>query len=128
MRCPTSATTARRKSFIDVTYRSNQPVAAAAVVRAVIDSYLSFFRETHKGTAGELKKRGLRADVVPRTRTDFKLPSALYASNLENFGVDIPPADLAKMAHRAFDEIQKEMQTIAAAIGRALREAAGARP
>jgi hypothetical protein len=63
-------------------------------------------------------EKAVRADVLPRTRTDFKLPPALYASNLENFGVDIPPADLAKMAHRAFDEIQKEMQTIAAAIGR----------
>ena len=61
--------------------------------------------------------KAVRADVLPRTRTDFKLPPALYASNLEQFGVDIPPADLAKMAHRAFDEIQKEMQTIAAAIG-----------
>jgi succinoglycan biosynthesis transport protein ExoP len=50
-----SATTARRKSFIDVTYRSKQPLAAAAVVQAVIDSYLSFVRETHQGTAGELK-------------------------------------------------------------------------
>ena len=63
-------------------------------------------------------EKAVRADVMPRTRTDFKLPPALYASNLEQFGVDIPPADLARMAHRAFDEIQKEMQTIAAAIGK----------
>ena len=62
-------------------------------------------------------EKAVRADVMPRTRTDFKLPPALYASNLAQFGVDIPPADLARMAHRAFDEIQKEMQTIAAGIG-----------
>ena len=40
-------------------------------------------------------EKAVRADVMPRTRTDFKLPPALYASNLEQFGVDIPPADLA---------------------------------
>ncbi len=34
------------------------------------------------------------------------------------FGVDIPPGDLAKMAHAAFDEIQKEMQTVAAVVAK----------
>ena len=63
-------------------------------------------------------EKAVRADVMPRTRTDFRLPQELYASNLEQFGVDIPPAELARMAHRAFDEIQKEMQAIAAAIGK----------
>jgi hypothetical protein len=63
-------------------------------------------------------EKAVRADVMPRTRTDFKLPAEMYASNLEQFGVDIPPADLARMAHRAFEEIQKEMQAIASAIGK----------
>ena len=63
-------------------------------------------------------EQAVRADVVPRARTDFKLPPELYASNLEQFGVDIAPAELAAIAHRAFDEIQKEMQAIAGAIGR----------
>ena len=44
-------------------------------------------------------EKAVRADVMPRTRTDFKLPPELYASNLEQFGVDIPPAELAQMAH-----------------------------
>jgi uncharacterized protein (DUF885 family) len=63
-------------------------------------------------------ERAVRAEILPRARSDFKLPAELYASNLDNFGVDIPPSDLAAMAHRAFDEIQKEMQTIAAGIAR----------
>jgi capsular exopolysaccharide synthesis family protein len=50
-----SASNTRRTNFIDVSYRSRNPVAAAAVVRAVIESYLAFVRETHQGTAGELK-------------------------------------------------------------------------
>jgi hypothetical protein len=64
-------------------------------------------------------EKAVRAEVMPRARTDFKLPPELYASNLEHFGIDIPPAELAQMAHRAFDDIQREMQAIAAAIGRA---------
>ncbi len=47
--------TKRRTNFIDVSYRSRHPVAAAAVVRAVIESYLDFVRKTHQGAAGELK-------------------------------------------------------------------------
>lgn len=50
-----TASNTRRTNFIDVTYRSRSPVAAAAVVRAIIESYLTFVRETHQGTAGELK-------------------------------------------------------------------------
>ena len=63
-------------------------------------------------------EQAIRAEVLPRARTDFKLPPELYANNLDQVGVDIPPADLVAMAHRAFDEIQKEMQTIAADIAR----------
>src|SRR4029453_17561875 len=42
----------------------------------------------------------------------------LYAFGLRQFGVDIPPGDLAKMAHAAFDEIQKEMQSVAAVVAK----------
>lgn len=63
-------------------------------------------------------ERAVRAEILPRTRTDFKLPPELYAAGLTQYGVDIPPAELVPMAHRAFDEIQKEMQAIAADIAR----------
>ena len=62
--------------------------------------------------------RAVRSEVLPRARTDFKLPADLYADNLLQYGVDIPAEQLVSMAHRAFDEIQKEMQTIAADIAR----------
>jgi hypothetical protein len=63
-------------------------------------------------------EKAVRAEILPRARTDFKLPPDLYASNLEQFGVDLPPTELVAMAHKAFDEIQAEMQSIAAAIGK----------
>jgi uncharacterized protein (DUF885 family) len=60
----------------------------------------------------------IKATVLPKTRTDFRQPAELYALNLENFGIDIPRAELAQMAHKAFTEYQGEMQTIAAQIAK----------
>ena len=45
----------------------------------------------------------VRKEILPKARTDFRLPPELYAFHLKQFGVDIPPADLARMAHAAFD-------------------------
>jgi uncharacterized protein (DUF885 family) len=57
-----------------------------------------------------------RANVLPKARSDFRLPSAEYALALENYGIDIPPDQLASMAHQAFSDIQAEMKPIAARI------------
>src|SRR5438445_4122005 len=74
---------------------------------------------------GELKKQltqyteFIRAEVLPRARTDFRLAPELYAFRLEQVGVDIPPAQLAARAHAAFTKIQGEMQTVAGRIAKA---------
>jgi len=60
----------------------------------------------------------VRVTILPKARTDFRQPPELYALNLENFGIDIPPPELAAMAHKAFAEYQGEMQTIAAQIAK----------
>jgi uncharacterized protein (DUF885 family) len=60
----------------------------------------------------------IKATVLPKTRTDFRQPAELYALNLENFGIDIPPAELAAMAHKAFTEYQAEMQSVAAQVAK----------
>jgi hypothetical protein len=58
----------------------------------------------------------VKTTVLPKARTDFRLPPEEYAFALEGYGIDIPPAQLAEMAHKAFTEIQGEMQTVAAQI------------
>jgi uncharacterized protein (DUF885 family) len=58
----------------------------------------------------------IRATVLPKARTDFRLPPAEYALNLEGYGIDIPPDQIAATAHQAFTEIQAEMKPIAAQI------------
>lgn len=55
----------------------------------------------------------VRKDVLPKSRTDFRLPPEQYAYALSQYGMDLPPAELATRAHAAFDAIQKEMQAIA---------------
>ncbi|MCE9573310.1 MAG: DUF885 domain-containing protein [Deltaproteobacteria bacterium] len=67
-----------------------------------LDAYLAFVRK----------------EVLPKARTDFRLPPELYAFNLVEFGVDIAPDELARRAHKAFGEIQAEMQTIATQIAK----------
>jgi hypothetical protein len=57
-----------------------------------------------------------KANVLPKARTDFRLPTELYALQLKNYGIDIPPDQLTAMAHAAFTEIQEEMKPIAAKI------------
>ncbi len=60
----------------------------------------------------------VKATILPKARTDFRQPPELYALSLEGFGIDIPPADLAAMAHKAFSEYQGEMQSIATQIAK----------
>ena len=60
----------------------------------------------------------VKVTILPKARADFRQPPELYALSLEGFGIDIPPAELAQMAHKAFTEYQGEMQTIAAQIAK----------
>jgi len=59
-----------------------------------------------------------KATVLPKARDDFRLPPEEYALNLEDFGIDIPPGQLAAMAHDAFSDIQAQMKPIAEQIAR----------
>jgi hypothetical protein len=58
----------------------------------------------------------VKTTLLPKARTDFRLPREEYALALENYGIDIPPDQLAEMAHQAFRDIQAEMKPIAAQI------------
>ena len=60
----------------------------------------------------------VRANVLPKARTDFRLPPAEYALALEGYGVDLPPAQLTAMAHAAFTQYQAEMAPLAAQIAK----------
>jgi len=63
----------------------------------------------------------VRATVLPKARDDFRLPPEHYALDMESFGIDIPPAQLATMAHQAFIEIQGEMKSVVLKIAKERR-------
>ena len=60
----------------------------------------------------------VKATVLPKARNDFRLPPQRYALDMELYGIDIPPEQLAAMAHQAFTEIQGEMKSIAARLAK----------
>jgi hypothetical protein len=55
----------------------------------------------------------IRTTILPKARTDARLPAELYADNLKNIGLDIPPQELMKKAELAFGEIRNEMKALA---------------
>jgi Bacterial protein of unknown function (DUF885) len=59
-----------------------------------------------------------KANVLPKARADFRLPPEEYALDLEDYGIDIPPAQIAAMAHQMFGELQAEMKPIAEQIAK----------
>jgi hypothetical protein len=61
----------------------------------------------------------LRSDLLPKARTDFRLPAEKYSLAFEEYGIDIPPAKIAAMAHAAFTQYQAEMAPLAAQVARA---------
>jgi hypothetical protein len=66
------------------------------------------FREQCRAYAAFVER-----ELLPRARSDHRLPPAVYANRLRDVGVDIPPEDLARRAHAAFDAIRDEMQRMA---------------
>ncbi|MDQ6666065.1 MAG: DUF885 domain-containing protein [Acidobacteriota bacterium] len=61
----------------------------------------------------------VRKEVLPKSRSDFRLPPELYTLALEDYGVDYTPAELTRLAHESFTEIQGEMQKVAARVAKA---------
>jgi uncharacterized protein (DUF885 family) len=81
--------------------------------------------EGHEAAFGKLKEQvaahdaWVRAELLPRARTDYRLPAEVYAFGLKaTYGVDVPPDELAATARAAFADIQAQMQAIAAQVAR----------
>jgi uncharacterized protein (DUF885 family) len=60
----------------------------------------------------------VRSSILPKARTDFRLPPEKYVLAFESYGIDIPPAQVAKMAHAAFTQYQDEMAPLAAQVAK----------
>ncbi|HEV8019358.1 MAG TPA: DUF885 domain-containing protein [Steroidobacteraceae bacterium] len=60
----------------------------------------------------------VRQSILPKARTDFRLPPEKYALAFEEYGIDLTPAKIAAMAHAAFTQYQAEMAPLAAQVAR----------
>ncbi len=58
----------------------------------------------------------VRKEVLPKARTDFRMPPELYKLVLEAYGLDYTPEQLASLAHKSFGEMQADMQKLATKI------------
>ncbi|HEY0802741.1 MAG TPA: DUF885 family protein, partial [Steroidobacteraceae bacterium] len=61
----------------------------------------------------------VKSNILPKARSDFRLPPEKYVLAFEGYGIDIPPAQIAKMAHVAFAQYQSEMAPLASQIAKA---------
>jgi len=61
----------------------------------------------------------VRENILPKARSDFRLPAEKYALAFEEYGIDLPPAQIAAMAHTAFAQYQSQMAPLAAQIAKA---------
>ncbi|RDC64225.1 hypothetical protein AHMF7616_02837 [Adhaeribacter pallidiroseus] len=113
----------------DMIYPSRQQMEVELSRNESIITGIAELCQKHKLTGweqpyAELKKQvqaydqWTREQVLIKARTDFRLPPEEYALALEDYGIDIPPAQLAKIAHAAFTEIQNEMKPIAEQIAK----------
>ena len=57
-------------------------------------------------------------EILPRCRGDNRLPPAIYADNLKQFGNTVPPQELIRRALLSFAEIRNEMRVLAPMVAR----------
>ncbi|MEO8521218.1 MAG: DUF885 domain-containing protein [Acidobacteriota bacterium] len=100
---------------------SNDAVVVTGIEKMLAEYKLEGWREPYAILARQLAEYEtfVRNEVLPKARTDFRLPPELYAFSLEEVGVDIAPEPLAAMAHQAFRDIQQQMAALAPGIARA---------
>jgi uncharacterized protein (DUF885 family) len=60
----------------------------------------------------------VKENVLPKARVDFRLPTEEYKLALEGYGIDIPPGELARMAHATYISIQDQMKGLASRIAK----------
>ena len=132
-----TASAVRRTNVIEVSYRSQQPKAAEAVVQAVVDSYLDFMESNHKNVSAEIvqileKERAEISDQLDKRQRDLidvqKKVRDLGISGKQD--VVHPAVQRVMRLNEALVKVQQDrlqLEASLAAIGTAVREGADLR-
>ena len=81
---------------------------------------LEGWKAPYETLAGQLREYGewVRAEVLPRSRNDYRLPAVLYENALRNWGVDASPEMLIEQATKGYLDIRNEMEALAPLVAR----------
>lgn len=76
---------------------------------------LQGWEESYATLAGQLHEYNdwVRAEILPRSRTDYRLPKAMYEDALRNWGVYSSPEELIEQATKGYLDIRNEMEALA---------------
>ncbi len=76
---------------------------------------LQGWEQSYEVLAGQLRDYNdwVRAEILPRARDDFRIPTPLYEDALRNWGVDANPLDLIEQATKGYMDIRNEMEALA---------------
>jgi hypothetical protein len=76
---------------------------------------LQGWEESYAKLADQLREYNewVLAEVLPRARTEYRLPAAIYEDALRNWGVDAAPHDLIEQATKGYMDIRNEMEALA---------------
>jgi hypothetical protein len=94
---------------------SNSDTHASAIAKLFDKYHIAGYEPAYRKLREQLTEFNefVRRELLPRTRTDYRMPSEVYAYTLEQVGVDMAPEGLAALARAGFDEIQNEMMALA---------------
>ena len=116
--------TVRNSNVIEVVYRSKSPTAAAAVVQAIVDSYLEFMKRTNEGAAADIlrvlleEKDKTYAELVAVRQRVLELRQRVLDLGLEGEnGVVHPTVKEAITLNDALIEVRKERAALQATLG-----------
>ena len=100
---------------------ANGPILIQGLERLFDEYKIDGWREPFATLKQQLSEyqQFVRQEILPKTRTDFRLPPDLYALSLEQVGVTMQPEPLVAVARQAFVDIQGEMQRLAPVVAKA---------
>lgn len=85
-------------------------------IAALMKKYnLADWKDAHAEFVRQIKdyNEWVESTVLPRARTDHRLPAELYAHNLKQYGVTIDPYELIERAQASFTRTRSEMNAMA---------------
>ncbi|MBZ2207216.1 DUF885 domain-containing protein [Massilia soli] len=97
---------------------NNSPTLIAGMKDLLAKSDLKGWEPTFAALEKQLTAYNahVKTTILPRARADHRLPPEVYANNLKQFGVDIPPQELIAKALTSFAEIRNQMNITAGLI------------